>query len=415
MASSGGFPWPGGGTSDLLLPSTDETPIDSDGSAETDAIVGCYANLLETNLSGARLGPPHIVWNPKYGDVLRADFFDEADPVRGIHRLVCWSGGSEHRAHLRVPPLDPPGTAAVDANSNPIVQAWLARRNAGRQKELAARPYPAPEADTATQLEGVWSIEKKPDKGSCISNWYSQSTEIEFEFRKSGGRALVFEVPDQFTPISISGIARSGDSLTLQTRLRTGGYRDVFRIRLHPPNRIEMTSLAGLSSGPSSPRRVAYKCGEADLSVNAGVSPDSLAKLSPPVTGGWSFPAAIPGVRDEDLCNGRGANLQERWRAGGIQFELYGPVHYWAFGLLPAHKLAFDFVRSIKEKGNGTFVMQMQERIEKGTGWDVPESRGKTYQLTIIDHGGRIEIPELATSFVRCKEGDGASAGMHRF
>ena len=32
--------------------------------------------------------------------------------------------------------------------------------------------------------------------------------------------------------------------------------------------------------------------------------------------------------------------------------------------------------------------------------------RGKTYDLTVIPRGNRIEIPELATIFVRCKPGD---------
>ena len=58
--------------------------------------------------------------------------------------------------------------------------------------------------------------------------------------------------------------------------------------------------------------------------------------------------------------------------------------------------------------------LRMQEHIEAGNGWDVPKSRGKMYDLTVIERGMRFEIPELSVSFVRCDPISPVGAGMHR-
>jgi hypothetical protein len=318
-------------------------------------------------------------------------------------RLLCWKDGTITRQDSSVPPLDPSGSSTPDSATQRAFASWQTRRTA--EKIAKAQPYPPPDSEAARRLEGIWLTGEEPDKGPCISNKY-WSRQIEFEFSKTGGRALVFNPPDLISAISISGIEKTGDVWTVQAQARDGGLGDYLRIRWLASDRFEMlpASEAEAEAAPAAvaasnkPPKIAYKCGAADLSVNAGVSFERLASMTPPISGSGVFAAAIPGVPDEVLCQGR---PEAKW----LGFELFGPVHYWVFGtaFLHDHQLWFDYVRSVEDKGDGVLVLHMQENLHKGDGWDVEASRGKSYQLTLIDRGGRIEIPELSASFVRCK------------
>jgi hypothetical protein len=301
-----------------------------------------------------------------------------------------------------VPPLDPSGSSTPDSATQRAFASWQTRRTA--EKIAKAQPYPAPDSEAARLLEGIWLTGEEPDKGPCISNKY-WSRQIEFEFRKTGGRALVFNPPDLISATSISGIEKTSDIWTVQGRVRNGGLRDFLRIRWLAPDRFEMlpSSEAAAAAASNKPPEIAYKCGAPDLSVNAGVSFERLASITPPTSGSGAFAAVIPGMPDEDLCQEH--TPKQRPEAKWLGFELFGPVHYWVFGraFLHDHQLWFDYVRSVEDKGDGVLALHMQENLHKGDGWDVEASRGKSYQLTLIDRGGRIEIPELSASFVRCK------------
>jgi hypothetical protein len=399
-----------------LAPSADETPNVSDGNAQTDALLDCYAKFQGPRLDAGNLGPPHITRSPEFGYILRADFLKRDISKPTVDRLLCWKGGFVTQNDLSVPPLDLPGSSAPDSTAKRAIAGWQARKAAEAEKIAKAQPYPSPDSAAAGQLEGIWLIGKEPDKGPCISNRYHEN-QIEFEFRKTGGRALIFEPADLFTAISISGIEKTGDIWTVQARVRNGGLRDFLRIRWLASDRFEMlpaseaaaTRAVAMNQSP----QIAYKCGAPDLSVNADLSFERLASITPPISGGGAFVAAIPGASDEDLCQGRAPKPELRLGHKWIQFELFGPVHYWVFGWGVGR--VFDFVRSVEDKGNGVLVLHMQENLFKGDGWDVEASRGKSYQLTLIDHGGRIEIPELSATLVRCKATDPVSGGMRRW
>src|SRR5215469_11317127 len=53
-----------------LAPSADETPNDSDGNAQTDALLDCYAKFQGSKLDAGNFGPPHITRSPKFGYIL---------------------------------------------------------------------------------------------------------------------------------------------------------------------------------------------------------------------------------------------------------------------------------------------------------------------------------------------------------
>ncbi len=273
--------------------------------------------------------------------------------------------------------------------------------------------------DRANQsyLEGNWLVDKPPDKGACTSRWYD-TIEYEFEFQKSGGRLLIFEPRDLFTVVSIPRIERVGSLFLVYGQTRDGKLRPVLRMRLLPPDRIEFLPKddGGGSSATPAKSRFFYRCDSSNSTVNASVPMERLAVLTPSLSGAQGFPEREPGVSDRDLCQGRGLDPQKAATRRWVQFELLGPTHYWVFGwgFWPKYKLAFDYVRSVHQLDPHTLKLDMQEHLDEGEGWDVPESRGRTYQLTITDKGSQIEIPELSATFVRCKPEERGSRGMER-
>ena len=69
----------------------------------------------------------------------------------------------------------------------------------------------------------------------------------------------------------------------------------------------------------------------------------------------------------------------------------------------------------VEDRGDKGLVLHMQAHLKPfhGSGWDVEAVRGEKYDLTIIPHGNRIEIPEFGTTFVRCGPAD-KGVGMGR-
>jgi len=269
----------------------------------------------------------------------------------------------------------------------------------------------SPDASVEDYLEGDWLIGEKPDKGACTAHWYKQD-EIEFEFRKSGGRVLVFEHYDLFTAIEAPKIDRDGDVLIVQGKRRDGQVLPLYHLRMLPPDRIELLPKDGEPE-------TAYRCGSPDRSVTGSLPMSELSALTPPVTGSLALVEAIPGVSDADLCQGNVPSDKRPKFPRGLQFELLGPVHYWVFGeRFGSHKMEFELVRGVERFATASehgLKLRMQEHVDGGDGWDAPESRGGTYDLTVIERGSRFEIPELSATFVRCDTSSPMSLGMHRW
>lgn len=284
-------------------------------------------------------------------------------------------------------------------------------------------PARAGQIDQATKgyLEGIWLIGKQPDRGPCTADQYDWATQWEFEFRKSGGRLMIFEPPDLFTPLAVPLIEKDGDRLIIWGQRRDGVAAVLGQIRLLPPNRIALLPIRNDGKGSEQVSSIAYRCGAPDRSVNASLSTTDLALLTPNLTLSRSFPVVEPDMSDRDLCNGKRPD-RKRWSSRWIQFELLGPVHYWVLGV-GIHRegsekasIEFDLVRKVQRVDERTLKLTIQERIpvKKSKGWDNTENMGKTYDLTVINRGGRIEVPELSTIFVQCEANEPRGYGMHR-
>lgn len=277
---------------------------------------------------------------------------------------------------------------------------------------LAASAAADEVADFKRTLEGIWIVGRVPDKGDCIANEYDGETQLEFEFRKSGGRVMVFEPPDLFQATQITKVERDGDGYGVTVRLRDGSLVRAVRLRLLDRDRLEQTLLVPQKDGGARPPEIAYRCGVPNRSVNEAVPMEVLRLLTPETTLSAGFPRAVDGVEDRDVCDGK--NYEERLRAGVeqgvIQFEVLGPARFWVFlsGIYGPRKIVFDHVRKVEQTGLGVLKLKMQERA-RGKGWD---AGGATYELTIVDKGARFEIPEIGRTFIRCNP---PARGMHRW
>lgn len=284
---------------------------------------------------------------------------------------------------------------------------------------LFAMSSPAPASagsfDEATTgyLEGLWLIGEHPDKGECLSHPY-RADQLEFEFRKSGGRVLRFEPPDLFTGIAITDVREEGDHVRLTARARDGDRQPFMALRLLKPDRLELLRKTGESEDAP---QFAYRCGRPNLSVTKSAPAAALSLLTPDLSGSQGFPEIRSGENERAVCNGRGPKPPDQTRRRWLQFELIGPAHYWVFGQGFGSKrpLDFDIVRSVRELDPHTVRLQMQERAKIGQEWDPPGGWGRRYRLTVIDKGGTIVIPELSASFVRCNADEVGSLGMGRW
>ena len=273
---------------------------------------------------------------------------------------------------------------------------------------MASSLHPAYAAglDRPTQdyLEGLWLVDQAPDKGACLSHNYLKE-QLEFEFRKSGGRVLGSTPMDPYVPFAISGTETVDGILQLSARMRDGTVLPFLRVRLQPPDRLELLPKEGET--PDGTSKTAYRCGPPDPVVIAAVSMDRLALLMPDGIGGEGFVEAVPGIRDEDICAGTVQGRKGKPRPRKLLFELLGPVHYWLLGdgFGPGKGPVFDYVRSIEVIDDQRLKLHLQKHLKTAAGWDVPASRGARYDLTIIDRGSRFEIPEWSASFIHCARG----------
>jgi hypothetical protein len=388
------------------VPSPDEKPFDGVANADTDTLFSCYQQMV-ANDPRFKAGPPHIT-ETKQGPVLRADFTGPA----GRGRLVCTTKDAGTSNGVTLPPLDAAG--AIDTATKRAFDEWTARRQTEEQRQAAIGQRPPPDKDSVRFLEGIWLVGADPGHNACLTYGGDYLTQLEFEFAKSGGRLLIFEPPDLFTPVQIAGISRDGARLTIQGRVRGGGLKDLMTIEILDSHRFQTIPKPG--TFPKRAPEIAYRCGDPDRTVTSGVTTERLAAILPPISGGWAYPAAVPGVPDAEVCQGKGIPRSEAFTHAYLQLELYGPVHYWiiAYNVRRGKRMViYDFVRSVTTPGEHILKLKMQAHLEAGDGWDVPKSRGETYDLTVIDRGNRIEVPEFNETFLRCDETE--SLGMHRW
>ena len=279
-------------------------------------------------------------------------------------------------------------------------------------RPVAAQDMGQPEKN---YLEGSWLMDQRADQGPCVSHWHGLGTEIEFEFRNSGGRELVFERPDLFTAIALPRMEKRTDGFIFFGSRPDGKAVPFMHVRLLPPNQLEIVYLG--SGAQKSKPQIAYRCGAPDWKPTGDVPAARLAWLTPSITGSAGFVEAQDGVPDSKICQGEPPADKPHSRPRFLQFELLGPVHYWILGWPGWSKewgnynLNYAFVRSVMVVNDTTLALQLQEHLEKGAGWDVPESHGKLFTLTVIDiGGGHMEVPELNAKFVRCDHD-----GLHRW
>ena len=146
----------------------------------------------------------------------------------------------------------------------------------------ASPSQPSVTVDSAIQdyLEGIWVSGKDPEGSACIANWIGDGkTEVEFEFRKTGGRALIFEPFDLFSAIELQGIEADRDTLKLTAKARTGASVPYLTIRKVDHERFEIVGNA--RGGTGDPPEIYYRCGGVDLTVNSGVALEQLSLADP--------------------------------------------------------------------------------------------------------------------------------------
>jgi hypothetical protein len=270
--------------------------------------------------------------------------------------------------------------------------------------------------DTSTQaardyLEGIWLVGEKPDKGACLAHWY-RANQVEFEFRKSGGRVMIFEPADLYTSAAIPQIEIKDDVVTLKGRSREGEVKDMLSLRRLDADRFQWVPRNGDKADKAD---IVYRCGPPDRSVNGGVPMASLALLTPVLSGAQTFLEIKPGEDDRQVCRNPAPNADGSSRRA-LQFELLGPDHYWVFGEGGGQRpfIEFDRVGSIRQTDAHTLKLEMEDHPKDGPGWSSPGGPDDRYFLTVIDKGDHIEVPELSTTYVRCRPDEAGSYGMHR-
>lgn len=253
-------------------------------------------------------------------------------------------------------------------------------------------------------LEGVWLIGAPPDRGACLSHPYLDN-EIEFEFRKTGGRALYFEPPDLYSAVSIADISTDGEVVSLTARTRDG--KTVPFMRLRRLGRDAFEWLPRMDADPDSKPEEVYRCGSPNRAVTGDIPLATLSLLTPPISGAEGLLEIWPGESDHDVCQGVTNSPDPSVRRRWLQIELLGPAHFWVFGdgFSRDYPLDFDRVESVSQQGASTLKLAMRVGA-----W----GRGKRYELTAHFVDDRVEIPELNATFVRCRPDEKGSWGMHR-
>lgn len=268
---------------------------------------------------------------------------------------------------------------------------------------------------TRDYLEGIWMIGKPPSNPVCAEG-HDTTYQLEFEFRRTGGRVLYYEPFDLFSGIPIQGASRNGNDVLLA--LPSLGGRTVPSLHLNTlsADQIELREIAaGDRSEAQKPPTILYRCGAPDWRVNAGVSKELLAVLTstePKVVG---FIEPADGASDAETCSPRPDKPNDataRPTGHHLQFEVFGPVHYYVFGMIGDHswdsKLELAPIRAIRTIDKRTMRLEILDR-RGGSGTWSGGGGLQPYTMTIVWDGRRIYIPEMGKSFVRCS----GLAGQH--
>lgn len=257
---------------------------------------------------------------------------------------------------------------------------------------------------TKDHLEGVWLSGRKPDKGPCVSARYVEN-QVEFEFRKTGGRTVHFVPYDPIRSgaskiesarldgkvVTIKHLAPEG-GVPVEWRLYLGKDRDAFSIVHIDRNK----GAAPTASGPM----MAYRCGAPDEAVSGDVPVEMLQVLTPINVrpGPWALAVFLeqrPGVPSDEQCIHRDHDRRM------LFFEVFGPVHYFMAGEGFGSRFGFAAIREIHEVDGHTLVLKV---VDRPTGEDKWGSRvtGDVETLTIQLDEPRIHIAELEATFIRC-------------
>jgi len=250
---------------------------------------------------------------------------------------------------------------------------------------------------TKDYLEGAWLIDQQPLRGSCTSHDYVND-EYEFEFRKSGGRMILYQPFDLFTGVSFSGAERKGDVviLTVGSPPPNPGPYGSIHLRLLPPNRLEFIEDDS-DRGRTGPKLVlfAYRCNRPDWSVTASLPASMQFILTAPASGETLFIEKRPG---RGPCGAASGSDEPRW----LQFEVLGPVHYFVMGEGFEGKFDLERLQSVRALNARTLQIEVLERQPGGPEvWD-SGPRVKPYTLTGIWDGETLNILELHAVFWRC-------------
>jgi len=273
-------------------------------------------------------------------------------------------------------------------------------------------PVPAfataePEQSAQDFLEGVWMIGKPPTNPVCVEG--DDSTyQFEFEFRKTGGRLQHYEPFDVFGAGPLGEARRNGDEITVALPAYLGRPEGMMEFHIQTPDRVEMHLARQPGAGAQNTgSEVLYRCGAPDRAVNAGVALEQLQVLTSPKSTEIAFREALDGASDAESCEDeRHGDKPSRRNEHWLQFEVFGPVHFYLMGTIgdPAwhSKLELSPIRSITAINAKTMKLEILERLPGGHGWS-GGAQVRPYTLTVVWDGRHIIIPEMNKTFVRCR------------
>jgi hypothetical protein len=273
----------------------------------------------------------------------------------------------------------------------------------------SAQSFTSIQLDQATKdyLEGVWLAGHEPREGPCATSKYVH-TQMEFEFEKSGGRAMYYRPYDSFANMVIASATRSGNDIWLTL----AGSPSDKRLRLHvlASDRVEIygPSSSDKSDADADEGVTLYKCGGPDHSVNQSVPTSELRILTSNLPELVSFLEVVPGLTDEEICLARRKDPKaptDSFRGNHwLQFEAFGPVHYFVMGNIGdkawSSKLDLAPIHSIVSVSKNSLQLIILERIAGDGSW--LGGTVKPYTMDVVWDGRQIFIPQMNKSFVRC-------------